>query len=55
MELFPAVSFEHEGDAVLFSESLEWKGVDVDKSETIETYWDDMTERYVQNLEKTTT
>ena len=35
VQLFPAVSVMFEGDQVLFTESLEWKGVDYELSKQI--------------------
>ena len=44
LDLYPAVSFEYEGDQILFSKTLEWIGVDKIKSETIEHEWDELSD-----------
>jgi hypothetical protein len=51
-EYFPCVSFEKEGDQILFSQTLEWKGVEKFKSDEIEKVWDNMAERFQEKLEQ---
>lgn len=44
----------YEGDQILFTESLEWKGIDYEMSNTIAKWWDNYSSQYQDKIETTT-
>jgi len=48
------LSFVYEGDQIVFSETLEFKGIDQELSNTIAKWWDLYSAHYQDKIEITT-